>query len=193
MEMCEAAVKERLDKVAEERKKSQEQYSNTEEEVVVTKKAAKRKIEDSGRWKNLGPSLTKISKINPEKDKSNEVANNNIKSKTAPPPGYKEEDEHLEEDSHNLHEFDHKISIFVSNLDYTATEEEIREALKSVFPITLFRIIKDYKGRSKGYCYVQLSSPVWFLLHFIIIYIYIIKYIFNQICFFLLGSSRRSA
>ena len=60
MEICEAAVKERLDKVHEERKKSQEQYSNTEEEVVVTKKASKRKIEYSWRLKNVGPSLTKI-------------------------------------------------------------------------------------------------------------------------------------
>lgn len=171
MEICEVKTKERLDKVAEERKNSVH-FSTAPEET--SKKAGKRKIEDSGRWKNLGASSTKVAKFDQskpilkessfdsEKNKSNDVASNKAKPKGAPPPGYQEAKEEKMEDESNsgFEKVDENITIFVSNLDYTATEEEIREALKPVGPITLFRMVTDYKGRSKGFCYVQLSSPV---------------------------------
>ncbi|KAJ8676580.1 hypothetical protein QAD02_012367 [Eretmocerus hayati] len=169
MEMCELKSKERLDKVAEERKKSQ-RFVGTQEDTSITKKAPKRKMEDTGRWKNLGATskVARVEKAPKVATKRNsdqakhEVSTSSHKTepKIAPPPGYDgANEEKMEDDSHSAPEVDHKITIFVSNLDYTASEGDIREALIPVGPITQFRMIKDYKGRSKGYCYVQLSSP----------------------------------
>lgn len=171
MEQCELKTKLKLQQVAEERKKVQH-HENVQENTFLNKKVSKRKVDD-GRWKNLETFGAKIAKTDQPKSTqkgssslnnarpSKRPSNNTVKSKVAPPPGYEEEgDEKMEEDSQNLQEVDDKISIFVSNLEYEVTEEEIREALESVGPITLFRMIKDIKGRSKGFCYVQLASPV---------------------------------
>ncbi|XP_054004935.1 squamous cell carcinoma antigen recognized by T-cells 3-like [Hylaeus anthracinus] len=166
MEHCEAKTKEKLEKVAEERQKIQ-QTSNHELSPLQNKKAHKRKSDDAGRWKNLGG--TKITRVetqvrsklrethlNFEKKIDDEIKEE--KPKIAPPPGFKApENDQMEVD--NTQEVDDKITVFVSNLDYTATEEEVRNALEQVGPITSFKMIRDYKGRSKGYCYVQLSNP----------------------------------
>ena len=167
MEFCEARTKEKLDKVAEERQKNQ-QTSNHESSPSQNKKAHKRKTEDSGKWKNLNTSPAKITKVETQvKPKAKEAKLNletkldsdgkEQQSKVAPPPGFKAP-ENDKMDVDNIHEVDDKITVFISNLDYTATEEEVRNALQAAGAITLFKMIRDYKGRSKGYCYVQLSS-----------------------------------
>ena len=73
------------------------------------------------------------------------------------------ENEQMEID--NMNEMDDKSTVFISNLDYTASEEEVRNALQPAGPITMFKMIRDYKGRSKGYCYVQLSNIVRIILN----------------------------
>lgn len=169
MELCEMKTKEKLDKVTEERQKAQ-QIATQSESFMQNKKASKRKSDDTGRWKHLGSSPSKIIKsdaqIKPKLRESRlnidaRTSNNqeDIKPKVAPPPGFKET-ENKDMDVDNQHEVENNITVFVSNLDYTATEEEVRDVLKPAGPITLFKIIKDYKGRSKGFCYVQLSSVV---------------------------------
>lgn len=176
MEYCEEKVKSRLEKIIEERQKAH--YVNYEEEFSGRQKSSKRKHEgsDQGKWKNLGPSTSKSAKFEEKRTitfvKPQEKAGVKKDSKVAPPPGYTEaskpkvapppgfEEEKLEEEDYKFQEVDEKITVFVSNLDYTATEAEIREALKPAGEISLFRMVKDYKGRSKGFCYVQLSSPV---------------------------------
>ncbi|XP_076181119.1 spliceosome associated factor 3, U4/U6 recycling protein [Ptiloglossa arizonensis] len=165
MEHCEAKTKEKLEKVAEERQKVQ-QISNHELSPLQNRKAYKRKSEDgSGRWKNLGGSPTKITHIRPKlresrfnfEKKIDDDTSMRQKPKVAPPPGFKiPEDDKMEVD--NNQEIDDKITVFVSNLDYTATEEEVRIALAPAGPITSFKMMRDYKGRSKGYCYVQLNN-----------------------------------
>lgn len=167
MEHCEAKTKEKLEKVAEERQKVQ-QISNHELSPLQNRKAYKRKSEDgSGRWKNLGGSPTKITHIRPKlresrfnfEKKIDDDTSMRQKPKVAPPPGFKiPEDDKMEVD--NNQEIDDKITVFVSNLDYTATEEEVRIALAPAGPITSFKMMRDYKGRSKGYCYVQLNNSV---------------------------------
>ncbi|XP_011641239.1 squamous cell carcinoma antigen recognized by T-cells 3-like [Pogonomyrmex barbatus] len=170
MEFCETKTKEKLDKVMEERQKAQqaEQGPSQSELSTQNKKTNKRKIDD-GKWKNLGNSPSKIMKTNV---KNESILRKNIlniddktissqessKSKIVPPPGYKTTEDKDTDDKDSQHEIDDNITIFVSNLDYTATEDEVRDVLKPVGPITLFKMIKDYKGRSKGYCYVQLSN-----------------------------------
>lgn len=169
MELCEAKTKEKLNKVAEERQKTQ-QIAVQSESSMQNKKANKRKSNDTGKWKNLGASPSKIIKTDVQpKPKIREVrlnidskADNNQEDsrvKVAPPPGF-EETKNKDMDVESQQKVDDNITAFVSNLDYTATEEEVRDALKPAGSITLFRMIKDYRGCSKGYCYVQLSSAV---------------------------------
>lgn len=166
MEFCETKTKEKLDKIMAERQKAQQVLSQCE--LDTQKKISKRKI-DEGKWKNLGSSPTKIVKTDVRmKSKlpksilniDNKTTNDQEKSKSEvlPPPGYKTTED--ADDKDNQHEVDDSITIFVSNLDYTATEDEVRDALKPAGPITLIRMVKDYKRRSKGFCYVQLSSIV---------------------------------
>ncbi|CAK9810710.1 Squamous cell carcinoma antigen recognized by T-cells 3 [Anthophora quadrimaculata] len=165
VEFCETRLKEKLDKVAEERQKAQ-QISNHEVSPSQNKKACKRKQDEVGKWKNLGSSPTKMTKIETQTKQILKESRLNLekkadteeqKLKVAPPPGFKAPDN--EQTEVDAHEVDDKITVFVSNLDYTATEEEVRNALEPAGPITMFKMIRDYKGRSKGFCYVQLSSP----------------------------------
>lgn len=165
MEFCETKTKEKLDKIMAERQKAQQVLSQSELDTQ-NKKVNKRKADD-GKWKNLGSSPSKIVKTDvrakPKLQKNilnvdNKTTNDQKKSEILPPPGYKTTEDTDDKDSQ--HEVDDSITVFVSNLDYTATEDEVRDVLKPVEPITLFRMIKDYKGHSKGYCYVQLSSVV---------------------------------
>lgn len=55
-------------------------------------------------------------------------------------------------------------TVFVSNLDYSVGEAAIREVFTSLGTITELRLVKDFKGRSKGFCYVEFGSPVSSLL-----------------------------
>ncbi|KZC14699.1 PREDICTED: squamous cell carcinoma antigen recognized by T-cells 3-like [Dufourea novaeangliae] len=168
MEQCEAKTKQKLEKVAEERQKAQ-QIANHELSPTQSKRTHKRKIEDTGRWKNLGSSPTKMKKVETQITPKMKESRLNLekkvngsteeqKSKVAPPPGFKAPEENDKMDLDNTEAVDDKITVFVSNLDYTATEEEVKNALKPAGPITLFKMIRDYKQRSKGFCYVQLSN-----------------------------------
>jgi hypothetical protein len=55
-------------------------------------------------------------------------------------------------------------TVFVSNLDYSVGDATIREVFSSLGTVTDLRLVKDFKGRSKGYCYIEFSSPVSSLL-----------------------------
>lgn len=49
-------------------------------------------------------------------------------------------------------------TIFVSNLDFHIDEDEIKEAFAKFGPISDVRLVRNYKGLSKGYCYVEFES-----------------------------------
>lgn len=156
MEFCEAKTKERLAEVAKERQKT---ITTESESIVQTKKLTKRKLDDSGKWKNLGSSPSKIVKPNVEIGQKLRKDHLDIKSKM----DNIQEKSKIEDKDMNVddqHEVNNDITVFISNLDYAVTEDEVRDALKPAGPITLFKMIKDYKGRNKGYCYVQLSNVV---------------------------------
>ncbi|XP_012282732.1 squamous cell carcinoma antigen recognized by T-cells 3 [Orussus abietinus] len=175
MEFCEAKIKERMDKLAEERQKAQNASPKFETTCSgISNRKAKRKIEDGGRWKNLGGSPKKLFKEGANvKLKSQESVKRSEKkgapqsieedaeeddTKVEPPPGYKAP-EREQTDEESTPDVDDKIAVFISNLDYSATEEDVKAALAPAGPITMFKMIRDYKGRSKGFCYVQLTSP----------------------------------
>jgi len=45
------------------------------------------------------------------------------------------------------------MNIYVGNLSYNATEENLRQAFESFGQVTSARIIKDkYSGQSRGFC-----------------------------------------
>ncbi|KFM73372.1 Squamous cell carcinoma antigen recognized by T-cells 3, partial [Stegodyphus mimosarum] len=50
-------------------------------------------------------------------------------------------------------------TVFLSNLAYNIEEDKIRECFSQVAEIEEIRLVKDYKGRSKGFCYVVYKSP----------------------------------
>lgn len=51
-------------------------------------------------------------------------------------------------------------TVFVSNLDFSTEEDAIREAFASCGTITDLRLVRDFKGRSKGFCYVEFEKQV---------------------------------
>ncbi len=51
-------------------------------------------------------------------------------------------------------------TVFISNLDYTVTEEDVTKMLTSAGKVEQFRLVRDFKGRSKGYGYMVFSSKV---------------------------------
>jgi RNA recognition motif-containing protein len=55
-------------------------------------------------------------------------------------------------------------TVFVSNLNYSVDDTTIKEVFSSLGTITDLRLVKDFKGRSKGFCFVEFSSPVSSLL-----------------------------
>jgi RNA recognition motif-containing protein len=55
-------------------------------------------------------------------------------------------------------------TVFVSNLNYSVDDTTLKEVFSSMGTITDLRLVKDFKGRSKGFCFVEFSSPVSSLL-----------------------------
>jgi len=51
------------------------------------------------------------------------------------------------------------MNIYVGNLSYEATEEELRQEFTAFGEVTSVNIIKDkYSGRSKGFGFVEMAS-----------------------------------
>lgn len=49
-------------------------------------------------------------------------------------------------------------TVFLSNLSYHIEEEQIREIFNEIGEITDLRLVRDYKGRPKGFCYVEFAT-----------------------------------
>ncbi|XP_037092097.1 squamous cell carcinoma antigen recognized by T-cells 3-like [Pollicipes pollicipes] len=49
-------------------------------------------------------------------------------------------------------------TVFLSNLDFATDEARLRSHLADVGDITDVRLVKDYKGRSKGFAYLEFST-----------------------------------
>ncbi|KAH0554628.1 hypothetical protein KQX54_011972 [Cotesia glomerata] len=127
VEFCEAKIKEKMEKVLEQRAKITEKVE--EEKNPKIQKPVKRKLPE-GKWKNLD---AKIAKIEEKSDKTSS-------------------------EKQDKEDVDPQITVFVSNLDYESTEQDIRDALVSVGTITKLKLVKDFRGRNKGFAYVQLSD-----------------------------------
>ena len=60
---------------------------------------------------------------------------------------------------HDLPQKDIRMNIYVGNLSYEVTEEDLREAFEVFGDIETIKVIKDnYSGRSKGFAFVEMPS-----------------------------------
>lgn len=66
--------------------------------------------------------------------------------------------------------------MFVSNLDFAVTELEIKDAFSSIGHCEVL-LVRDFRGRSKGFGYVLFESSVS-IIHFSFNYIILIYYCF---------------
>ena len=71
-----------------------------------------------------------------------------FKSDMPPPPGYKSEGQDPGQNT-----------VFLSNLDYTVSEEKIQEVMSSSGEVVEVRLVKHPNGKSKGYAYVRFAAP----------------------------------
>ncbi|PNF41960.1 Squamous cell carcinoma antigen recognized by T-cells 3 [Cryptotermes secundus] len=139
--------------------------------------ALKKKHETEGRWAAVAPKsvITKSSSRDATEAECNASKESTL---CAPPPGYRKREKTadvFEEPPTKISkqekmDTEHGVSVdhdstkdnrtvFVSNLDYSVGEAAIREVFSSLGTITELRLVKDFKGRSKGFCYVEFGSP----------------------------------
>jgi len=67
----------------------------------------------------------------------------------------------LSQNVNNMNENDQPSVVYVANLPYAATVEEIEQFFSSCGPVVDVKIIRDqYTKRSKGYCFVKFSEAI---------------------------------
>jgi len=95
--------------------------------------------------------------------------NENMKRTIAPPPGFKEplpkkskseEYEIKSEEADNLTEAAEKKlrTVFLSNLDYSISDDDIKDIMRSSGVILDVRLVKKPNGQSKGYAFVEFEK-----------------------------------
>ena len=88
--------------------------------------------------------------------------NENNKRTIAPPPGFKEPNPKKQklEEFEQLSEEDQKKhrTVFISNLDYSVKEEDLRACLQSSGSILDVRLVRKPTGESKGFAFVEFEN-----------------------------------
>ena len=51
-------------------------------------------------------------------------------------------------------------TVFLSNLDFRTDADQLRQHWQATGEISDIRVVKDYKGRSKGFAYLEFTSIV---------------------------------
>ncbi|KAL4224155.1 Squamous cell carcinoma antigen recognized by T-cells 3 [Mactra antiquata] len=93
--------------------------------------------------------------------------------KGPPPPGYKRSAENIEEPPEKKLKIDststmlpsssgskESLTVFVSNLSFDIDEDKIKSFFDKCGAIDEIRLVKNFKGRSKGYAYVQFEDQL---------------------------------
>merc|ERR1719376_1895634 len=100
-------------------------------------------------------------KVKPPPGWSGDVTQTAVK----PPPGWSDdvasEKPTTSSSSSKPDDLDKNRTVFLSNLDFSVTEAEIEAALKESMKDSVIgqvRLVKNYAGKSKGFCYVVLGS-----------------------------------
>lgn len=50
------------------------------------------------------------------------------------------------------------LTVYASNLDFSITDEAVTQFFSHFGPVSQVRLVRDYKGRPKGFAYIQFSS-----------------------------------
>ena len=71
-----------------------------------------------------------------------------------PPPGFKKATESSTKERLEAGQ----NTVFLSNLDFSVTEEKIKEVMSLTGEVLDIRLVKNYSGKSKGFAYVQFAT-----------------------------------
>ena len=74
----------------------------------------------------------------------------------APPPGYKKAADDTAKSESSVQKSEN--TVFVSNLDFSTTEQQLTDFFSKSGSIKELRLVKNYAGKSKGFAYVIYSS-----------------------------------
>lgn len=124
-------------------------YSNHKQQKASTAKGTKRKSTSQQENNAPPPKQTKV---------SDEVHQQKEKLKT----GYVKRENQMAFKEHENQEIDlskDHLRIFLSNLDYNLSEEEVQSALPEL-NIVKMELIRSGNGRSRGFGYAELASEV---------------------------------
>jgi len=88
--------------------------------------------------------------------------NENMKRTIAPPPGFKEPlpKKQKSEEFDNLSEIEQRKlrTVFLSNLDFSVTDTEIKDIMRSSGVVLEVRLVKKPNGQSKGFAFVEFEK-----------------------------------
>ena len=187
-EECERKVKARMKIVLSKRKEEnnapESKYRKNEnrDSSSATKfgrekndRSNKRKHQDTNRNTKKSEPVFKKPSLSLPDDKQSSNSPNKIEKKNTkngsivpPPPGFKQvapPPGYIKpvKDGEKIHNVASKAQdsdtiVFVSNLDFSATEQQIREFFSISGSVEELRLIKNYAGKSKGFAYVHFSS-----------------------------------
>ena len=82
----------------------------------------------------------------------------------APPPGFKSKPENIapppgfKPPQPDLSSMGSERKVFVSNLDYQLSEDDLKAVLSSSGEIEEFNLVKTFDGKSKGFAYVKFKE-----------------------------------
>ncbi|XP_062501292.1 squamous cell carcinoma antigen recognized by T-cells 3-like [Corticium candelabrum] len=68
-------------------------------------------------------------------------------------------EEEMEKAKKTVVRCDDERTVFVSNLQFSTTEDELRQAFSSCGDVTIINVVKDTKWKMKNYAYVEFSLP----------------------------------
>ena len=152
------------------KKYSGQNFKNNQEKT----KNSKRKYQDENHKSHVAEPVFKKPNISndvkspfSESSNINEKVVSKSKSKITPPPGfkavppppgYKATNETHDEAKNKDRLNESTTTIFVSNLDFSTSEEQIKDFFAISGSVLEVRLIKNYAGKSKGFAYVNFSS-----------------------------------
>ncbi|XP_067679944.1 squamous cell carcinoma antigen recognized by T-cells 3-like [Haliotis asinina] len=175
---CEAQMKritERREKAAEKEAMQEEQQKNQKSAKVSMKKAEKQHNKEHQHQQQQHKQQHKPHKTSPksqvemqagQKRKLQQEVNTPLPTGFTgePPPGYKGEPptKKSKDEGHGIM-VQHDSSkdnrtVFVSNLSYTLEEDAIKEMFIKCGEITEMRLVRNYKGKSKGFAYIEFKD-----------------------------------
>ncbi|XP_071448809.1 squamous cell carcinoma antigen recognized by T-cells 3-like [Hetaerina americana] len=186
LEMCENAVRLRIEKVVQERAMAAAKAAEASREAEAAKKAKRKGFSEKSKSQEkfnafkMPTGLPPMSGVKRRREEGEIVMPSatllvghkasSHSSDPMSPDGDSQDDESAPKKSKSSSEETSSIgpivhnsakddrTVFVSNLDYSVPEETLKEAFSKCGTITDLRLVKDFKGRSKGYCYVEYSS-----------------------------------